>query len=111
MRALFGVTFEAFDELAPRPMSADDALTLLPFLAGERTPNRPHASRCPSGISLTNLTPESPRALPSNRLRADLPTVLAQWWIVVWTWADPARGRRREVARTWDPVASVVNTR
>jgi xylulokinase len=59
VRALLGVTFEAFDELARAPMSADDALTLLPFLAGERTPNRPHARGVLSGISLTNLTPES----------------------------------------------------
>lgn len=57
VRNLLGVDFETFDELAATPMPADDSLTLLPFLAGERTPNRPHSRGVLSGISLSNLNP------------------------------------------------------
>lgn len=57
VRALLAVDFPTFDRLAAAPMADSDALTLLPFLVGERTPNRPHARGVLSGISLANLTP------------------------------------------------------
>lgn len=52
---LLGVDHEAFDELAG---SGDaDGLTLVPYLAGERTPNLPAATGALLGITLSNLTP------------------------------------------------------
>lgn len=57
VRTLLGVDFATFDALAATPLPTDDALTLLPFLVGERTPNRPNARGVLSGISLSNLTP------------------------------------------------------
>lgn len=57
VRKLLGIDFADFDALAATALPTDDALTLLPFLAGERTPNRPNARGILSGISLSNLTP------------------------------------------------------
>jgi len=52
---LLGVDPAGFDELA-RSGSAD-GLRLVPYLAGERTPNLPDATGALLGITLSNLTP------------------------------------------------------
>lgn len=52
---LLGVDHVAFDDLA---LNADaDGLRLVPYLAGERTPNLPDATGTLVGITLANLTP------------------------------------------------------
>jgi len=43
-RRLLGVTTEEFDSLALEPRSANDALVLIPYLDGERTPDLPDAT-------------------------------------------------------------------
>ncbi len=47
---LLGVDLETLDELALRAPIGADGLTLLPYLDGERTPNRPKSSGWLSGI-------------------------------------------------------------
>jgi xylulokinase len=56
-RLLLGVTTEEFDSLALEPRSANDALVLIPYLDGERTPNLPDATG-----RLLNLRSNSTRA-------------------------------------------------
>jgi xylulokinase len=55
--ALLGVDHRRFDELALSAAAGAGGLTLLPYLAGERTPNLPDASGSLLGIRLDNLTP------------------------------------------------------
>jgi xylulokinase len=56
-RRLLGVTTEEFDSLALAPRSANDALVLIPYLDGERTPDLPDATG-----RLLNLRSNSTRA-------------------------------------------------
>jgi xylulokinase len=55
--ALLGVDHARFDALALSAAAGAGGLTLLPYLAGERTPNLPDASGSLLGIRLDNLTP------------------------------------------------------
>jgi xylulokinase len=47
---LLGVDLAAFDDLALRAPAGSRGLTLLPYLDGERTPDRPHASGVLGGL-------------------------------------------------------------
>jgi xylulokinase len=49
--ALLGVNHEAFAELAMTSPAGADGLTMLPYLDGERTPNRPDATGVIRGIT------------------------------------------------------------
>ncbi|MBV0896006.1 xylulokinase [Microbacterium sp. NC79] len=53
--SLLGVNFDEFGELAEQAESAESPV-LLPFLAGERTPNLPDARASLRGLSLANTT-------------------------------------------------------
>jgi xylulokinase len=50
VRRLLGVTHEEFDELALRAAPGSGGLTLLPYLDGERTPDRPKATGVLAGV-------------------------------------------------------------
>ncbi|MFI5718791.1 xylulokinase [Nocardia sp. NPDC051750] len=52
---LLGVDHDRFAELALN--STSDGLVLVPYLSGERTPNRPGAAGALHGLRLTNTTP------------------------------------------------------
>jgi xylulokinase len=56
---LLGIGVEEFDRLALAAPPGAHGLTLLPYLDGERTPNRPHASGVLRGLTSTNATPEN----------------------------------------------------
>jgi len=47
---LLGVDLEGFDALALSAPAGSNGVTLLPYFAGERTPDRPHASGVLSGL-------------------------------------------------------------
>ncbi len=55
--SLLGLEFDEFDRLALSASAGASGLTLLPFFAGERTPNRPNARGVLAGIDLANLQP------------------------------------------------------
>jgi len=57
MRRMTGTTTEAFDALALGAAPGSGGITLLPYLAGERTPNRPDATGTLAGLTLSNGTP------------------------------------------------------
>jgi xylulokinase len=54
---LLGVSFAEFDALALDAPPGAGGLTLLPYLDGERTPNRPSATGVLSGLTGANATP------------------------------------------------------
>jgi len=54
---MLGVSTESFDSLALAAPAGSGGLTLLPYLAGERTPNRPDATGTLAGLTLSNGTP------------------------------------------------------
>ncbi len=54
---LLGVDHAGFDRLALEAPSGAGGVTLLPYLAGERTPNLPTATGHLAGLTLTNATP------------------------------------------------------
>jgi len=54
---MLGVDHERLSELALSAPPGAGGLTLVPYLEGERTPNRPHASGALHGLRLTNTTP------------------------------------------------------
>jgi xylulokinase len=55
--ALLGVSLGELSRLALSAPAGADGLTLIPYLEGERTPNRPDASGTLHGLRLTNSTP------------------------------------------------------
>ncbi len=55
---ILGVDFSHLSELALRSPAGANGLTLLPYFAGERTPNRPQATGVFSGMNLNNSNPE-----------------------------------------------------
>jgi len=57
-RNLTGADFDKLSELALAAPPGSDGLVLVPYLQGERTPNRPDASGTLHGIRLKNMTPE-----------------------------------------------------
>ena len=57
VRRLLGVDRDTFDELALAAAPGSGGVTLLPYLAGERTPNRPDATGVLAGLTLANGTP------------------------------------------------------
>ena len=57
MRRMIGTTTETFDSLALGAAPGSGGITLLPYLAGERTPNRPDATGTLAGLTLSNGTP------------------------------------------------------
>ncbi len=57
-RALLGVDHETLSRLALAAPAGADGLTLLPYLEGERTPDRPGATGSLHGIRLGNLAPD-----------------------------------------------------
>jgi xylulokinase len=59
VRRLLGVDHAAFDALALSAAPGAGGVTLLPYLAGERTPNRPDATGVLSGLTLANGTPDN----------------------------------------------------
>ena len=59
MANILGVDHAGLDELALRAQPGAGGVALLPYLAGERTPNRPHATGHISGLTLSNSTPEN----------------------------------------------------
>jgi xylulokinase len=67
--ALLGVDIATFDRLALEARPGAGGLTLLPYLDGERTPNRPAASGVLRGLTSTNAT-------PANLARAAVEAVL-----------------------------------
>jgi len=54
---MLDVDLDRLAELALSAPSGADGLVLVPFLEGERTPNRPHAKGAFHGLTLTNMTP------------------------------------------------------
>jgi len=56
---MLGVDHDGFARLALAAPSGSDGLVLLPYLAGERTPNRPDATGVLAGMNLANTTPEN----------------------------------------------------
>ena len=57
VRRILGVSTEAFDSLALSAPAGAGGITLLPYLAGERTPNRPDATGQIVGLTLASGTP------------------------------------------------------
>jgi xylulokinase len=57
VRALLGVSFDDFDALALSAAPGADGLVLLPYFAGERTPDLPTASGRLVGLRIGSLTP------------------------------------------------------
>ena len=57
VRRLIGCDHETFDSLALRAEPGAGGITLLPYLAGERTPNRPDATGALAGLTLSNGNP------------------------------------------------------
>jgi xylulokinase len=66
---MLGVSIAEFDALALQAQPGAGGLTLLPYLDGERTPNRPGATGVLSGMTSTNTT-------PSNMARAAVEAVV-----------------------------------
>jgi xylulokinase len=54
---LLGTDLAGLDALALQARPGADGVTLLPYLDGERTPNRPHATGALSGLTRTTMTP------------------------------------------------------
>ena len=59
LRRLLGVDHAAFDALALSASPGAGGVTLLPYLAGERTPNRPDSTGVLAGLTLANGTTEN----------------------------------------------------
>jgi xylulokinase len=59
VRRMLGVSTESFDSLALSAAAGAGGITLLPYLAGERTPNRPDATGRLAGLTVGNGTPEN----------------------------------------------------
>jgi xylulokinase len=57
VRAFLGVSYEEFDRLALSAPPGSDGLVMVPYLEGERTPNKPHAAGAWHGWRLGNSTP------------------------------------------------------
>ncbi len=57
VRRMLGVDHTAFDRLALEAEPGAGGVTLLPYLAGERTPNRPDATGHLAGLTGSNSTP------------------------------------------------------
>jgi xylulokinase len=57
VRRLLGVDHDGFDRLALSAEAGAGGLVLLPYLAGERTPNRPDATGQLTGLTLSSATP------------------------------------------------------
>jgi len=57
IRGLSEMTYEEFDSAALSVAPGSDGLTLIPYLQGERTPNRPDATGTLFGVTLNNFTP------------------------------------------------------
>jgi xylulokinase len=55
--AMLGVGLDRLSELALEAPAGAGGLTLVPYLEGERTPNRPHATGALHGLRLANTTP------------------------------------------------------
>ena len=55
--AMLGVGHERLSELALSAPAGAGGLVLVPYLEGERTPNRPHATGALHGLRLANTTP------------------------------------------------------
>jgi xylulokinase len=55
-RAILKCSYEEFDELALSAPSGADGLVMVPYLEGERTPNKPHATGAMHGWRLANST-------------------------------------------------------
>ena len=55
--AMLGVDHRRLSELALGAPAGAGGLTLVPYLEGERTPNRPHATGALHGLRLANTTP------------------------------------------------------
>jgi len=55
--AMLGVDHQRLSELALGAPAGAGGLTLVPYLEGERTPNRPHATGALHGLRLANTTP------------------------------------------------------
>ena len=54
---LLGVDHDRLDTLALQAPAGADGLVMVPYLEGERTPNRPHATGAVHGLRLANSTP------------------------------------------------------
>jgi len=59
MATILGVDHDGLDALALSAEPGAGGVVLLPYLAGERTPNRPFATGQISGLTLSNSTPEN----------------------------------------------------
>ena len=59
MGDILGVDHDGLDALALRAQPGAEGVTLLPYLAGERTPNRPLATGQVAGLTLSNAKPEN----------------------------------------------------
>ncbi|MCH7232945.1 xylulokinase [Glycomyces sp. L485] len=69
-RGLLGVDHAAFDELALSAEPGAGGLTLLPYLDGERTPNRPNATGVMSGLTTGATRADLARAAVEGMLSA-----------------------------------------
>ncbi|CAB4850305.1 unannotated protein [freshwater metagenome] len=57
MARMLGVDHDGFDRLALEAQPGAGGVVLLPYLAGERTPNRPNSTGHLAGLTLSNSTP------------------------------------------------------
>ncbi|MDR1426517.1 MAG: xylulokinase [Bifidobacteriaceae bacterium] len=56
-RAILNVTYDELGDLALSAPPGADGLVMVPYLEGERTPNKPHATGAFHGLRLANSTP------------------------------------------------------
>ncbi|MDR0433287.1 MAG: xylulose kinase [Bifidobacteriaceae bacterium] len=56
-RSILGVSYEELGALALQAPPGADGLVMVPYLEGERTPNKPHATGAFHGLRLANSTP------------------------------------------------------
>jgi xylulokinase len=56
---ILGVTHERLSELALEAPPGSNGLVLVPYLEGERTPNRPNATGAVHGMTLASATPQA----------------------------------------------------
>lgn len=57
IRGLTNMSYDEFDQAALSVTAGAEGLTLIPYLQGERTPNRPDATGTLHGVTLDNLSP------------------------------------------------------